>query len=359
MTLDARIQNQVPLAPYCTLELGGSARHFVEVHDEAELREALRWAAARALPVAVLGGGSNVVFSDAGFAGLVVRVASRGIETREAKGIVQVTVAAGEPWDALVERAVEAGWAGIECLSGIPGTVGATPIQNVGAYGQEVSETIIAVRVLDRDTLEARTIGPEECAFAYRDSAFKHSGSRLSRAVVVSVTFALRPGGAPALRYPELCRALSAASARPSLAQVRSTVIALRRAKSMVLDPHDHNRRSAGSFFTNPVLTPAEADEVVRRAMAFGMISHPSEVPRFAAGDGRVKLPAAWLIERAGFCKGAREGAVGLSTRHALALVHHGGGTSAELLAFAQRIQARVHECFGVKLIMEPVLLGF
>jgi len=304
----------------------------------------------------LLGGGSNVVVADSGVDGLVVRMAQRGLAQTEADGGVLWTVAAGEPWDSVVARSVAEGVAGLECLSGIPGTAGATPIQNVGAYGQEVSEIVERVRVLDRESLEVRSLEPEACAFAYRDSLFRR---RPGRFAVLSVTLRLAPGGPPALRYPELQRGVADSGAGVTLDTVRRVVLALRRAKSMVLEPGDENRRSVGSFFVNPVLREAEAEAVVERLVAAGLVAEPSEVPRFEVGDGRVKLPAGWLIERAGFPRGTRRGPVGLYSRHALALVHHGGGTASALLSLAREIRDRIAERFGVTLVPEPVFLGF
>jgi UDP-N-acetylmuramate dehydrogenase len=364
MNVEHAIQREVPLAPYCTLGLGGPARFFLQAESEDAVREGVAWAARAGVPLAVLGGGSNVVVADGGFDGLVLRVALRGIaEERDAGGAggaVRVRVAAGEPWDDFVSHAVARGWAGVECLAGIPGTVGATPIQNVGAYGQEVAETIVAVRALDRATGAVRVFAPAECEFAYRDSAFKRAGTAAANSVVLDVTFALRPGGAPAVRYAELRRALGQrGNEAPTLAEVRALVLDLRRSKSMVLDPADENYRSAGSFFTNPIVPDAQADDVARRALARGAITTPAAMPRFAAAPGQTKLAAGWLIEHAGFRKGERRGAVGISSRHALALVHHGGGTSAELLALADAVRAGVLRAFGVALSLEPVLLGF
>ncbi|MFW5926387.1 MAG: UDP-N-acetylmuramate dehydrogenase [Myxococcota bacterium] len=347
------IRHRLPLAPFTTLELGGPAEHFTEVSDLATLTAALRWARDRGVPVTVLGGGSNVVVADEGVPGLVVRIGMEGLVLRRVGERVHVTAQAGEPWDPLVERTVTAGLAGLECLSGIPGRVGATPIQNVGAYGQEVAETLVSVRVLDRATLETRELGPRECDFAYRDSIFKRDPDRH---VVLEVTFALVPGGSPAVRYAELRRAL--ADRAPSLAQVRETVLSLRRAKSMVIDPHDANRRSAGSFFTNPIVSDVEADRVVARAVELGVVTTDSEVPRWPAGPGRTKLAAGWLIEHAGVPKGYRRGPVGVSSRHALALVHHGGGRTRDLLELARHVRDTVHARFGVHLRPEPVLMG-
>ncbi|MEQ8452856.1 MAG: UDP-N-acetylmuramate dehydrogenase [Sandaracinaceae bacterium] len=345
------ILEDVALAPRTTLQLGGRAKHYLRAKDAESVTHALRWAERLGLPVGVLGGGSNLIVSDEGFDGLVVEMAQQGIEEREEDGRALVTAQAGEDWDLFVERCVAAGLQGLECLSGIPGRVGATPIQNVGAYGQEVSETIAQVRALHRETLRVETLPPEACDFAYRDSAFKRDPERY---VVLSVTFALRPGGAPAIRYAELERALTGLET-PSLSDVRETVIALRRRKSMVLDFADENHRSAGSFFTNPIVDAGAADAVVQRALAEGIVSDPSEVPRWPSGD-QVKLAAGWLIERAGMGKGTRHGQVGISTKHALALVHHGGGTTRELLELAERVRAAVRDRFGVELHREPTL---
>jgi len=359
------IATDVPLAPLTTLELGGPAGHLAVVTSQAELVEALGWARAHHQPVLVLGGGSNLVVGDRGFAGLVIRMANRGISFVNDAGAQRVWVAAGEPWDQVVAAAVERGLAGIECLSGIPGLAGATPIQNVGAYGQEVSDSIRGVQVLDRQTLTADDLPPDRCGFGYRDSVFKQQPDRW---VVLGVTFELRPGGAPAIRYRELEQALAAGPrSTPALAEVRDTVLRLRRAKSMVIDPADPNRRSVGSFFMNPIVPAAQAAALVDSWRAQGLVAAGETVPQFAAPAGtgasagaasvdRVKLSAAWLIERAGFSKGFRRGAVGISTRHALALVHHGGGTTAELLALADLVQSTVEQRLGVRLAREPVI---
>jgi len=256
----------------------------------------------------------------------------------------------------VVSRAVAENLAGVECLSGIPGTVGATPVQNVGAYGQEVGEVVDSVRVLERATLRELTLGADECGFGYRTSRLRVEPDRF---VVLAVTLRLVPGGAPLLGYPELERAVAEGDSARTLAGVRQAVLDLRRAKSMVLDPADPNRRSAGSFFVNPVVGPEQAEEVVRRALALEIVRAPDEVPRFLADGGRTKLSAAWLIERAGFARGYRRGAVGLSSRHALALVHHGGGSTAELVALARDIRSAVEARWGVRLAPEPVFLGF
>jgi UDP-N-acetylmuramate dehydrogenase len=350
----------VPLAPRTTFGLGGAAARYLEIEDDDALVGALQLARAERLPVFVLGGGSNVVVADDGFAGVVLAMRTRGVQLTREGDRVLVRAAAGEIWDALVERTVDEGLAGLECLSGIPGRVGATPIQNVGAYGQEVEQTIVAVDVLDRETLARATLSREECRFAYRHSIFKEPEG--ARWIVTAVTFALRASAPGPVRYGELAKALAELGASPSARQVRETVIALRRAKSMVWDPDDPNRRSAGSFFTNPIVTRAQADRLIDDAVATGLVQRREEVPVFAAPDDasgpRVKLSAGWLIERAGFARGTRRGAVGLSTKHALCLVHHGGGRTADLLAFAREIVAGVRARFGVELTPEPVLLG-
>jgi UDP-N-acetylmuramate dehydrogenase len=341
----------VALAPYCTLGVGGAARLFVEAPDEAAILAALDHARRTGLPLRVLGGGSNLVVADEGVDGLVVRVALRGVVTREVSGAVELTAAAGEPWDDLVRVTVENGWAGLECLSGIPGLVGATPIQNVGAYGQEVSDTLLAVRALDTVGRRAVTLSHAECGFGYRDSVLKRREP--GRYVVLGVTYRLVPGGRPAVRYPDIERCLAARGiASPSLADVRAAVLAIRRSKSMVLDPDDPNRRSCGSFFLNPIMTPEDADAVAARARDPAM-------PRWPERDGRVKLSAAWLIERAGFERGQTDGPVGLSTRHALAIVAHDGARARDVVAFARRIQDVVERRFAVRLEPEPAFWGF
>jgi UDP-N-acetylmuramate dehydrogenase len=344
-------QRGVPLAPLTTLELGGAARHLITADADDAVIEALRWADARELPVLVLGGGSNLVIGDGGFEGLVVRIATRGRRFETAGGETTVTAAAGEPWDDLVAETVARDLAGLECLSGIPGLAGATPIQNVGAYGQEVAETIRAVRVVERGSWRVHELAPEACGFGYRDSAFKRDPGRF---VVLGVTFGLRPGGAPTLRYRELADALGARG-RPTLAETRRTVVALRAAKSMVIAPDDPNRRSVGSFFTNPVVSEAEAAAAAAVAAQSGTAG---PMPRWPTPGGGVKLSAGWLIERAGFGKGLRRGAVGISSAHALALCHLGGGTTAALVALAREIRDGVRTRFGVTLSPEPTLVG-
>lgn len=353
-------EEHVPLAPLTTLGLGGPARWFWRVASVPELIEALRWARERSIPAWILGGGSNVIVPDAGIDGLVVQLSLRGvtIEPEPAGGTVLVHVEAGEPWDGFVAARVEEGLQGIECLAGIPGYAGATPIQNVGAYGQEVADTLVTVRALDRRTLQSVEFAAAECGFGYRTSRFK--GADRDRYVVTGIVLRLRPGAAPVLRYPELRRAVealpdAAALAPPAaLTATREVVLTLRRRKSMVIDPADPETRSAGSFFTNPILDDVELSHVRERWAALGGVG---EVPTFPEGPGRTKVPAAWLVQQAGFERGTDRGGVGVSRSHALALVNR-GGTANELLALAGEIVDAVAERFGVRLEREPILLG-
>jgi UDP-N-acetylmuramate dehydrogenase len=340
-----------------TLAVGGDARFFVDAGEEETALEALEWASKNGVTPTILGGGSNVLISDRGVDGLVVRIRIRGTRetarTDEANDAAKMVleVGAGEELDALVDRCVLAGLAD-QCLSGIPGYMGATPIQNVGAYGQEIAETVVSVRAMHRMTRETRAFDNAACRFSYRSSVFKE-GLR-DQYVVLTVTLALSPGGDPAVRYPELSRELASRGGDVrSLVDVRRTVLAIRGSKSMVIDASDPNRRSAGSFFVNPVVTPDRAREIEQ-----ALKDRAAKMPSFPAGEN-VKLSAAWLIENAGFRKGTSEGSVGLSTRHALAIVNRGGATAAEILAFAARVRDAVRARFGVALAPEPVLVGF
>jgi UDP-N-acetylmuramate dehydrogenase len=332
-----QVRRDARLADLTTLAVGGPAERLVEVTTEDELVDAVRETDESGRPLLLLGGGSNVVAPDEGWPGDVVAVRTRGIDRDGAA----LTVAAGEGWDDVVAHTVAAGLAGVEALSGIPGSTGATPVQNVGAYGQEVAQTITAVRVYDRAGKERRTLTPAECGFAYRDSRLKREPGRF---VVLSVDFALEPGElSRPVGYAELARSLGVElGERAPLADVRAAVLALRRGKGMVWDPADPDSRSAGSFFTNPVVPVGRAVE---------------GCPSWPAGDGRVKLSAAWLVQHAGFGRGTREGLVGTSSRHSLALTTEPGATAAELLAFADRVVAAVRERFGVTLEREPTAI--
>ena len=384
------VRERVVLAAYTTLGLGGAAARFIEAGTDEQIVGEVRAADRRGEPVLVLGGGSNVVVADAGFPGLVLRIATSGIVAVPDGDRVAVSVAAGQDWDSVVGWCVRGGLSGIECLSGIPGLAGATPIQNVGAYGQEVAGTIVAVRVYDRQRDAMTELYAADCGFGYRTSSLKRAaaaqqpgaGAATGRFVVLGVTFRLArdPLSGP-IRYPELARALGVAEGgRVPLAAARAAVLRLRRSKGMVRDPADPDTRSAGSFFTNPVLDLrqlASLEDVVSAACAPG-----TRVPRFAAGPGLVKVPAAWLIEHAGFAKGypasgqpgssessggqpasgelAGQGMSGarISTKHTLALVNPGGATTATLLALAREIRNGVRDQFGVELVNEPVLVG-
>jgi UDP-N-acetylmuramate dehydrogenase len=345
----------VRLADHTTLGLGGPARCFVRASTQADLIAAVRAADDAGEPVLILGGGSNLVVADEGFDGTVIQVATRGVRHHRTPGLV--TVAAGEDWDAVVAWTIAEGLAGLECLSGIPGLAGATPIQNVGAYGQEVAETTTAVRTYDRVTGQITIIPNERCGFGYRTSMFKRDDAR--RHVVLSVTFqlAMQPVSAP-VRYAELASALEVELGdQVASTTARSAVIDLRRRKGMVIDAADPDTRSVGSFFVNPVLdgTALAAVEVAARARC----GEGTRVPRFDAGAGLAKVPAAWLIERAGFGRGYSLGdGARISFKHTLALVNSGSASTAGLIALARRIRDGVRDAFGVSLAAEPVLVG-
>jgi UDP-N-acetylmuramate dehydrogenase len=355
--MSLRIEEDVPLAPLSTLGVGGSARYFVRLAQPEAVSEAVDWAGSRGQPLLVLGGGSNVVIADEGVAGLVAHVDVRGIETQEGSESVTLDVGAGERWDDVVRSSVERGWAGLECLSGIPGLTGATPIQNVGAYGQDVSETIIAVDAVDRASGRPATFSGSECGFAYRSSRFK--GKDLGRYIVVRVRFRLRPRGPSTARYPDLARELTARGAdEPTLADVRAAVLAVRRRKSMVVDPADPYSRSVGSFFMNPMVPATKADRAEQELRTRGHLTGDERLPRYPAEGDLVKVPAAWLIEHSGLPRGLRRGAVGLSPHHALAIVNYGGATAAEVVSFAREVRDRVRDRCGIVLQPEPVFVG-
>lgn len=355
-TVSFRIEREVPLAPLTTLDVGGPAREMIRVTDRAMAGELVAWWFALSqeerpslLP---LGGGSNLLVGDAGFDGLVLKMENREFEViAESADSVEIRVGAGMVWDELVAVTTERGWAGIECLSGIPGCVGAAPVQNIGAYGQDVSETIIEVEGYDLVEGCSFRFSNEECQFAYRDSHFKRAsrGSYL----ITAVTFQLVPGGKPTVRYKDLqdrCREGEISS----LPELRQLVLEIRRSKSMVYDTADPNHRSAGSFFTNPIISQLEADRLE------ASLSEGQSMPRFPAGPGQVKLSAAWLIQHSGLPRGFKmdpEGRVGLSTNHVLALTNRGGASAGELLELARYVQQRVRERFGVELVPEPVFV--
>jgi UDP-N-acetylmuramate dehydrogenase len=351
----ALLRQDVRLADLTTLRVGGPAARFVNATTVDELIVRVRDCDDRGEPVLVLCGGSNVVVADEGFAGTVVRVGLRGVDVDAAGcapddlaacGGVVVTVAAGETWDDLVELAVTEGWTGIEALAGIPGAVGATPMQNVGAYGQEVAETIWTVRTYDRVTGTVRTFANADCDFGYRTSRFRGE----DRFVVLAVSYQLRQGDlSDPVRYAEVAGALGVGvGERAPARDVRDAVLAVRRSKGMVLDESDHDTWSAGSFFTNPIVDASRAADL------------PSQAPRWPLHDGKVKTSAAWLIERAGFSRGypGPGGRVALSGKHTLALTNRGAATTADVLALAREVRDGVRAVFGVELVPEPILVG-
>jgi UDP-N-acetylmuramate dehydrogenase len=348
-------REQVALSAHTSFQVGGPARFWLELEDPDEVVEALAWADARGVPLVVLGGGSNVLVADRGLGALVLRMRVRGLLVRERAGRTRVCAGAGLGWDELVAWSVERGLGGIECLSGIPGDVGAVPVQNVGAYGQEVASCIEAVHVVERATGRRLALSGAECAFAYRHSAFKAAAR--DRYVIVAVELGLQRGAAASVTYPELVRALTLARLAPSPAAVRQTVLELRRSKSMVIDPADENHRSAGSFFVNPTLAPAEVEGVRDRVRS--LLGAGATMPEHPAPGGRVKLGAGWLIEHAGIAKGTALGRAAVSTRHCLALVNRGGASASDIVELGKLVRARVRERFGVSLTPEPELLGF
>lgn len=352
--LGPKLQKDVPLAPLTTIGIGGPARYFLRATTVDDIRDAVAWAAQQRQPLFILAGGSNLLIADEGFDGLVVQIALRGITVESEADLVTVKVAAGEPWDDFVAMSVAKGWAGVECLSGIPGFVGATPIQNVGAYGQEVSETISRVEALDRTTSGVVSFTNEECRFGYRSSLFKNV--ERERYVVLSVTFQLRAGGAASVKYPDLKKYLDEKGvAMADLSGVREAVIAVRKRKGMVIDPSDPDTRSDGSFFMNPIISAAELEAFLARARTRAGAEHA--IPHFPAGED-VKLSAAWLIEHAGFTKGFTHGNVGLSSKHSLAVINRGGGTAREVVELVRMVQAAVREKFGVEIHPEPNFIG-
>ena len=368
------ILRNIPLAPLTTLAIGGPARYFAEVRTAGDAREAVLWSREYGHPLFILGGGSNLVVADEGWPGLVARVAIAGIQRHQAGDEVRYDVGAGCGWDELVARAVADGCAGVECLSGIPGTVGGTPVQNVGAYGQEVSQTIRRVEALDLNTLELVSLENGECGFDYRSSRFNTVDR--GRYLILRVVFALRPEGAPCLRYADLKAHFDGRAKRPSLPEVRQAVLEIRRQKAMVVEDAEPDSRSAGSFFKNPLITRAHWRQIaqryeLRKPPAKSAQPEPAvrgvsqvrsaepRVPGFEAADGRVKIPAAWLVEQAGMHRGFQLGPVAISRKHALALVNRGGASAADLLKLMKLVQTKVYEAFAIELEPEPVFVGF
>jgi UDP-N-acetylmuramate dehydrogenase len=340
----------VPLAPFSTLGVGGAARWFARAESMADVAAAHQWCVKRGSPLFVLGGGSNLVIADEGVDGLVLQIAMQGTHVAPIGDDTFVTAAAGETWDALVAEVVSLGLAGVECLSGIPGSVGGTPIQNVGAYGQDVAETIHEVLAFDRAEGGLATLSGADCGFEYRNSRFKREDA--GRFIVCAVTFRLRPGEGAAT-YPDLVRHLEAAGiTSPSVSDVRNAVLAIRRQKGMVLDASDADTRSVGSFFMNPVV-PRDTHARIAGSESAG------PVPGFALASGDMKIPAAWLIERAGFAKGYESGKVGLSSKHPLAIVNRGGASARDVVDLAVRIKRGVADQFGIWLRPEPMFVGF
>jgi UDP-N-acetylmuramate dehydrogenase len=344
-------QEQVPLANWCTLAVGGPARWFVRTPSETAIIEALSWADAHHVPVMVLGGGSNVVIADAGFPGLVIQIALEGIDRRADGGTTFFGVGSGEPWDAFVAQTIESNCAGLECLSGIPGLVGGTPVQNVGAYGQEVSTTIRSVRVIDTVTRKGITIAASECGFGYRTSRFRHRDA--GRYIVTGVEYGLAQNGAPTIAYADVVKYFADhAEGPPSLSEVRAAIIDIRSRKGMVIRDGNPANRSCGSFFVNPVVRCDHFERIVANA-------RPEQVPHYRVSQAHVKVPAAWLIEHAGFVKGYEQGPVGISPFQAQGLINRGGASADDILGLAVAIKREVWRRFGVALVPEPVFVGF
>jgi UDP-N-acetylmuramate dehydrogenase len=355
------IQENVPLAPLTTLQVGGAARYFAELRREDEVREAAQFAKTRSLPLFVLGGGSNLVVADSGWPGLVLRIAIGGIASPPATSpgatgatgnAVLFSVGAGVNWDDFVAQAVAQNCAGVECLSGIPGSVGGTPVQNVGAYGQEVADTIESVRALDLKGDRIVVLPKPACGFRYRASIF--NGTERGRYIILRVNYRLQRGGAPTLKYADLQKHFAPKKTPLSLAETRAAVREIRRSKGMLIVPGDDDCRSAGSFFKNPVLSAAQFKELAERAASKAL-----EIPSYPALDAQHKVSAAWLVEHAGFSKGYAAGAAGISNKHALALINGGGARASDIVGLKDEIQRGVQEAWGILLDPEPVFVGF
>ncbi|MGA8153842.1 MAG: UDP-N-acetylmuramate dehydrogenase [Terriglobales bacterium] len=345
-------RENVPLAPLTTLKVGGAARLFVEARTLAEVSEAVQLARARDLPLFVLGGGSNLVISDSGWPGLVLKVAIPGIEERSHDGKLLFDVGAGEDWDKFVAQAVARNYAGVECLSGIPGSVGGTPVQNVGAYGQEVAETIESVLVFDLRHGQTQELCSEACGFSYRTSIF--NSTERGRFIILRVTYGLEREGKPRMEYADLKKYFAGWSESPTLSQVRDAIRTIRSSKGMLITAGDEDCRSAGSFFKNPVLSDEQYRELAARAAAKNL-----QIPSYPALDAMKKVSAAWLVEHSGFAKGYGSGPVGISRKHALAIVNRGEATAADVVSFKDQIQQRVEDIWGIHLEPEPVFVGF
>ena len=349
-----RIQENIPLAPLTTLQVGGPARYFFEARNEMEVSDAVAHAADRRLPLFVLGGGSNLVVADSGWLGLVLKIGLHGIGTENAGGRTLFSAGAGENWDQLVALTVGKDCAGLECLSGIPGTVGGTPVQNVGAYGQEVSQTIVSVRVLEVATGKIFDLDSAACGFGYRASVF--NTARRGQHIVLKVIYRLTNNGEPMLEYRDVKSFFAGAKTAPTLQKVRDAVRSIRQSKAMLLVAGDEDSRSAGSFFKNPLVSDTEAKRVQNLASKLA----PGKVlPQFPAANGQVKLAAAWLVEQAGFQKGYSRGPVGISRKHTLAIVNRGGATAKDVVALKKEVVAKVFDVWGVRLQPEPVFVGF
>jgi UDP-N-acetylmuramate dehydrogenase len=342
-----------PLACYTTLGVGGPARFLTIAKSEDEILRALDFARAHGLPVFILGGGSNIVVSDAGYSGMVLKIEIPGIQPLE--DCSRISVGAGVEWDALVHYCVSRNLAGIECLSGIPGTVGAAPIQNIGAYGEEAGDVIFNIRALDRNSNRIVELAGADCRFSYRASIF--NTTHQDRYILMQVDFTLRLEGMPRIQYPDLQRRFG--NLAPSLGEVREAVLQIREAKAMALNRKDPDSKSVGSFFKNPILAPEETALAEKKARGLGFLGASDNLPRFVAADGKDKVPAAWLIEHAGFNKGYVSGRAGISSKHALALINRGGAQAQDILDLKDRIQTRVLELFGIQLQPEPVFVGF
>lgn len=346
------IQENVPLAPHTTLHVGGAARFFAEAASEEDVREATHFAARQQLPLFVMGGGSNLVIADSGWPGLVLKIGIGGSTSTVEGGTLLFDAGAGVDWDEFVAEAIARNCAGVECLSGIPGSVGGTPVQNVGAYGQEVSETIESVRALDRKEDRIVVLPRQACGFSYRTSIF--NSTECGRYIILRVVYRLAQGGAPSLKYADLKEHFADWKTPPSLAEVREAVRQIRRSKGMLIVPEDEDCRSAGSFFKNPVLSESQFRDLARRAESKSL-----QIPSYPALAAQRKVSAAWLVEHSGFSKGYTLGPAGISRKHALALINGGNARASDMIRLKDKIQQGVQEAWGILLEPEPVFVGF